>query len=193
MKPVNVLFFSSLFTYVVTSPLHSKGYAKHPSRRGRASDGLVSHVTKTVILTQTAYFTASQKESDITPTPLDSLDGPTTTSRHDGIATTTTKTSTSDFPTTLPGATTSDGCSQSFPCSGDITNYDPSTGNNACGDPVYQPTDSVIAIAYGMMGTLSSGTEKNPLCGRYVQIENPANGKTARGMVVDKCMGCVSG
>lgn len=190
MKPVNLLVFSSLFTYVVTSPLHSKGYAKHPSR---ASDGLVSHVIKTVILTQTAYLTASQKESEVTTAVLDSLDGSTTTPRHDGIATTTTKTSTSDFPTTLPGAATSDDCSQSFPCSGDITNYDPSVGNNACGDRVYQPTDSVIAIAYGMMGTLSSGTEKNPLCGRYVQIENPANGKTARGMVVDKCMGCVSG
>ena len=193
MKPVIVLVFSSLFPYVVTSPLHDKGHAKHHSRRGGASDGLIGHVTKTVILTQTAYFTASQKDSDIIPTPLESLNGPTTTTKHDGIATSTTKTSISDFPTTLPGATTSDGCTQSFPCSGDITNYDPSVGNNACGNTVYQPTDSVLAIAYGMMGTLSSGTEKNPLCGRCVQIENPANGKTARGMVVDKCMGCVSG
>ena len=176
----------------MTSSLHSKDYAKHPSRRDRASDELVSHVIKTMILTQTTYFTASQKESDITSTPLDSLDGSTTTSRHDGIATTTTKTSTSDFPTTLPDATTSDGCSQSFSCSDDITNYDPFAGNNACGDPMYQPTDSVIAIAYEMMGTLSSEIEKNPLCDRYVQIENPANGKTARGMIVNKCMNCVS-
>lgn len=53
--------------------------------------------------------------------------------------------------------------------------------------------NSVITIAYGMMGTLGSGTGMNPLCGRYVQIENPANGKMARGMVVGKCMDCVNG
>ena len=64
-----------------------------------------------------------------------------------------------------------------------LQNYDPAVGVGACGGPVYQPTDSVVAIAYGMMGTRSSGTEMNPLCGRFVQIKNPANGKTARGML----------
>ncbi len=193
MKPVIGFLYFFIFTYVVISRLYGKSYIKHHSRCGRASDGSVSHVTKTVLLTQTASFTASQ-ESDIVATSPDSLKGPNTISGHDGtIVTTKTKTSTSDFPTTLPGATNSDICTQSFPCSGDITIYDPSVGSGACGGPVYQPTNSVIAIAYGMMGVLSSGTEENPLCGRYVQIENPANGKTAREMFMDKCMGCVSG
>ncbi|KAL9132058.1 MAG: hypothetical protein Q9217_000186, partial [Psora testacea] len=150
---------------------------------------LISQVTKRVTLTQTVYSTASQKETESAPTPSNSRNSLAMISRHDSI---TIKTSRSDLSTTLPGATTPDDCTQSSPCSGDITNYDPSVGKGACGDPVYQPTDSVIAIAYGMMGTLSSGTEMNPLCGRYVQIENPANGKMARGMVVDKCMGCGS-
>ncbi len=46
-----VLVFSSLLPYVVTSSLHDKGHAKHHSRRDGASDGLIDHVTKTVILT----------------------------------------------------------------------------------------------------------------------------------------------
>ncbi len=43
-----------------------------------------------------------------------------------------------------------------------------------------------------MMGDLSSGMEVNPICARHVQIKNPANGRTARGIVVDKCKDCVS-
>ena len=122
-----------------------------------------------------------------------SPDNPATNLRHDGIVTATaTSHTTSELLSTLPGAIISNECTQPLPCSGDITYYDPSIGIGACGGPVHQPTDSVVAISYGMMGTLSSGIEVNPLCGRQVQIKNPANGKTARGMVVDKCNGCVS-
>ena len=63
---------------------------------------------------------------------------------------------------------------------------------NARGDPVYQPTNNIVTIPYGMGGGLSSGIEKNPLCGHDVRIENPANGKLARVMIVDKFLGCVS-
>ena len=92
----------------------------------------------------------------------------------------------------LPGATVLPICTLESPCVGDITNYDPSVGVGACGGRPYQATDDVIAIAYGMMGSLSSGNELNPLCGRSVQIANPANNKTAQGIAVDKCGDCVS-
>lgn len=45
---------------------------------------------------------------------------------------------------------------------------------------MYELIDNVLAIAYGMMATLSSGTKKNPLRGRYVQIEESTNGISAR-------------
>ena len=97
-----------------------------------------------------------------------------------------------DFPSTLPGAPTSARRNRFFLCTGDIANYDPSIANNAREDPVYQPTNNIVTIPYGMGGGLSSGIEKTPLCGHYVRIENPANGKPARVMVVDKFLGCVS-
>lgn len=178
------VFFFSIFTYVVIPQLYGQSNTKHHSSCGRVLHGLVSHVTKNVLSTQTTSSSASH-DSDIVTTSSDK--DPTNIPGHDGIiATTKTKISSSDFPNTLPGATAPNSCTQSSPCSGDITTYDPSVGSGACGGLVYQPTDNVIAIAYGMMGTLSSGTEKIPLCGRYIKIENPA-------MVVDKCMGCVSG
>ena len=97
-----------------------------------------------------------------------------------------------DFPTTLPGAPTSARRNRSFLCTDDIANYDPSIAHNARGDRVFQPTNNIVTIPYGMCGGLSSGIEKTPLCGHYVRIENPANGNPARVMVVDKFLGSVS-
>ncbi|MCJ1255574.1 hypothetical protein MMC24_003391 [Lignoscripta atroalba] len=98
----------------------------------------------------------------------------------------------------LPGATTSWQCESGSPCSGSITYYSPSIGVGACGnnpdssDGAYPDTYPAVAIAVDMMGSLSSGDVINPLCGKTVHITNPANGKTATGMVVDKCYGCKS-
>ncbi len=51
----------------------------------------------------------------------------------------------------------------------------------------------MLAVTYGIIGTLSSGIEKNPLYNRYVEIENPVNRRIARGMVTDKYIGYISG
>lgn len=128
MKPIIVLLFSSLFIYVMASPLHNKFHAQHHSKRGRTTDTLISQVTKR--LTQTASSTASQQKTESIPTP--SCDNLTMISRHS----ITIKTSRSDLPITLPGATTPDDCTQSCPCNGDIMNYGPSVSKSACGNPV---------------------------------------------------------
>lgn len=73
-------------------------------------------------------------------------------------------------------------CSESSPCTGDITHYD--TGMGACGWPNVS-TDKVIALPHVLMGTQSNG---NPYCGKTVTIS--LNGKTTQAEVVDKCMGC---
>jgi hypothetical protein len=97
----------------------------------------------------------------------------------------------------LPGGTTSTACTAGSPCVGDITYYNPSQGVGACGPKpdgsIYEDTDMVIAVAVGMMGSLSSGSTVNPLCWKKIKVTNPENGKTASGMVVDKCMGCSIG
>ena len=76
MKSVILLSCSFLFAYGATSPLHGKGHAKHHSRRSQVSEALVGYVTETGILTQTAYFTASQEELKLMLTPPDTLDSP---------------------------------------------------------------------------------------------------------------------
>ena len=69
-----------------------------------------------------ANSSANQEDLNIMLTPADVINSPDMTSRHNGVTATSNRTTTLDFPTMLPGAPASDGCTQSFPCSGDITN-----------------------------------------------------------------------
>lgn len=88
---------------------------------------------------------------------------------------------------TLTGATFPTGpCTAAQPCTGNATWYD--TGLGACGE-TSGGDEMVVAIYRGMMGTDSSGTNVNELCGRKVVITGPG-GQTATGTVVDKCFGC---
>ncbi|KAI9734999.1 MAG: hypothetical protein M1834_002082 [Cirrosporium novae-zelandiae] len=73
-------------------------------------------------------------------------------------------------------------CTESSPCTGEITYYTPALG--ACGW-TNSTSEDVIAMPYGMMGTQSNG---NPYCGKWVTIKNGQ--KTATAQVVDKCMSC---
>ncbi len=126
MKLVIVIIFPSLFALVVASPLHGKSHAMHHLRRSLVTTTSVSQVEKTIVLIQTAYCTASQKQTE---TVSFSSDNPATNSGHDGVVTATSiRHSASELTSTVPGATISDECTQSFPCSDDITNYDPSIG-----------------------------------------------------------------
>lgn len=98
----------------------------------------------------------------------------------------------------LPGAKASFYCTIETPCTGDMTYYYPSIDVGACGykdkisQSIYTNSDDVVALSPGMMGDLSSGVPINPLCRRSINILNPATGKNATGIVVDKCAGCVS-
>ena len=95
----------------------------------------------------------------------------------------------------LTGAQCGWSCSPGSACAGNITFYSPSQGAGACpspGNEAYPDTYPAVAIDVSMMGSLSSGTPVNSLCGKTVQITNTANGKKAQGTVVDKCGGCVS-
>jgi len=84
------------------------------------------------------------------------------------------------------GGSSPDGqCTESSPCTGDITFYE--AGLGACGTTSNGATDDVVALPHDMMGTQSNG---NPFCGLKVTIKN--GGKTATGTALDKCMGCVS-
>lgn len=88
---------------------------------------------------------------------------------------------------TLTGATFPTGpCTAAQPCTGNATWYD--TGLGACGE-TSSGDEMVVAIYRGMMGTDSSGTNVNKLCGRKVVVTGPG-GQTATGTVVDKCFGC---
>ncbi|KAL2867867.1 uncharacterized protein BJX67DRAFT_67163 [Aspergillus lucknowensis] len=86
--------------------------------------------------------------------------------------------------TSDPAPPTSGGpCSASSPCVGQVTFYDVATSMSApssCGDVNDGSTDDVIALPVGIM--------KDSDCGRTVVIKY--GGKTSRGTVVDKCMGC---
>ncbi|KND86375.1 Allergen Asp f 7 [Tolypocladium ophioglossoides CBS 100239] len=71
------------------------------------------------------------------------------------------------------------------PFNGQITYYD--IGLGACGynDAGLDYSESIVAIAVGMMGSMSNG---NPYCNQTITIH--ANGKSTTATVRDKCMGC---
>ncbi|KAL4937962.1 hypothetical protein BDV06DRAFT_215486 [Aspergillus oleicola] len=74
-------------------------------------------------------------------------------------------------------------CSESSPCSGQITFYDTATSASApssCGTTNDGSTENVVALPVGIM------TDSD--CGKTVTIMY--GGKTTTGTVVDKCMGC---
>lgn len=68
---------------------------------------------------------------------------------------------------------------------GEITYYD--VGLGACGedDSGKGKTGNIVALSHLLMGESSNG---NPMCGQSITIK--ANGRTAKGVVKDKCMGC---
>jgi hypothetical protein len=75
-----------------------------------------------------------------------------------------------------------------------MTFFNPSQGVGACGykanGAIWTDEEDVVAIAVNMMGSLSSGDVMNPFCQKKIKITNPVNGKSAVGLVVDKCFGC---
>ncbi|KAL3450761.1 hypothetical protein BJX65DRAFT_251778 [Aspergillus insuetus] len=79
----------------------------------------------------------------------------------------------------LPGGP----CSAGSPCVGQVTFYDTATSMSApssCGLVNDGSSENVIALPVGIM--------QDSDCGRTVVIKY--NGKTSKGTVVDKCMGC---
>jgi hypothetical protein len=74
-------------------------------------------------------------------------------------------------------------CSAGSPCVGQVTFYDTATSMSApssCGLVNDGSSENVIALPVGIM--------QDSDCGRTVVIKY--NGKTSKGTVVDKCMGC---
>lgn len=68
---------------------------------------------------------------------------------------------------------------------GDLTYYD--LGLGACGwdDSGKDNSENIVALSHLLMGTQSNG---NPYCGKSITVSY--NGKTVKGVVRDKCMGC---
>lgn len=73
---------------------------------------------------------------------------------------------------------------------GDLTYYD--LGLGACGidNSGEDETANIVAMSSAVMGAQSNG---NPMCGKTIKIYNEATGKTATGVIQDKCPGCVAG
>ncbi|KAI9369116.1 hypothetical protein BJX61DRAFT_520979 [Aspergillus egyptiacus] len=74
-------------------------------------------------------------------------------------------------------------CSAGSPCMGQVTFYDTATSMSApssCGFTNDGTAENVIALPVGIM--------KDSDCGRTVTVKY--GGKTVKGTVVDKCMGC---
>ncbi|GAA5936986.1 RlpA-like double-psi beta-barrel domain-containing protein [Sporobolomyces koalae] len=61
-------------------------------------------------------------------------------------------------------------------------------GYGACGK-IHQDSDKIVALQIDRYGTSSNN---NPDCGRTVEIENLANGKTTLATVADACPGCAN-
>ncbi|EEH21941.2 hypothetical protein PABG_04152 [Paracoccidioides brasiliensis Pb03] len=74
-------------------------------------------------------------------------------------------------------------CTQSSPCSGDMTHY--SGGLGACGFNIDTKNDSVVALPSWFMGTKSND---NPFCHKLLTISYGDN--THKATVGDKCDGC---
>ncbi|MCJ1340225.1 hypothetical protein MMC09_005519 [Bachmanniomyces sp. S44760] len=89
-----------------------------------------------------------------------------------------------------PGSSVSDVCTKDAPCSGIMSNYDPSGGVagglGSCGY-AKSNSDLVVAVTKEMMGTVSNG---NPMCGKMVTVVYGETSVVA--MVADKCPLCVS-
>ena len=74
-------------------------------------------------------------------------------------------------------------CSESSPCSGQVTFYDTATSPSApsaCGTTNNGHAEDVLALPVGIMGPSD--------CGKTVTVQY--GGSTVTGTVVDKCMGC---
>lgn len=91
-----------------------------------------------------------------------------------------------------PGGSTSGNCeSSSSWCTGDMTLYETAKDpdhKSSCGDVngvagINSDDDLVVAIPIGFMNKAS-------MCGKTVQIYNPASGISATAQVVDSCGGC---
>lgn len=74
--------------------------------------------------------------------------------------------------------------------SGDLTYY--TVGLGACGedDSGKDMSENIVAMSSATMGSQSNG---NPMCGKTIKIFNSANGKSATGVIHDKCPGCNDG
>ncbi|KAI4141234.1 MAG: hypothetical protein LQ340_007689 [Diploschistes diacapsis] len=89
---------------------------------------------------------------------------------------------------TLPGASVSvPACDSSSPCTGDATFY--AVGLGACGQ-TSDPSEMIVAVPDQVMGSLSSGSDMNPLCGKKVSITLIDGVGPVTATVMDKCGGC---
>ncbi|KAL3468263.1 hypothetical protein BJX64DRAFT_342 [Aspergillus heterothallicus] len=143
------------------APGHNHGH-KHNHKR----DAVTVWDTKTVVIWTTIDITTTETINHATaPEPEPK---PETTSS-----------------TTGSGSSSGSGgpCSAGSPCVGQVTFYDTATSMSApssCGYVNDGSTENVIALPVGIM--------QDSDCGRTVVIKY--NGKTTKGTVVDKCMGC---
>ncbi|KAL3487124.1 hypothetical protein BJX62DRAFT_11725 [Aspergillus germanicus] len=150
------------------APGHSHGH-KHNHKR----DAVTVWETKTV----TTWTTI-----DVTTTILPGQQAPPSTIIEESINHATAPEPEPESETST-STTTGGPCSAGSPCVGQVTFYDTATSMSApssCGLVNDGSSENVIALPVGIM--------QDSDCGRTVVIKY--NGKTSKGTVVDKCMGC---
>ncbi|PYI20979.1 hypothetical protein BO99DRAFT_401464 [Aspergillus violaceofuscus CBS 115571] len=104
----------------------------------------------------------------------------TTTSSSSSSTSTTAAAAATTSASSSSGSSSSGVCSESSPCSGDITYYE--VGLGSCGE-TNTDSEHVLALSHTIM--------QKSYCGKSVTINY--GGKTATGTIVDTCMGCAEG
>ncbi|RAK72391.1 RlpA-like double-psi beta-barrel domain-containing protein [Aspergillus fijiensis CBS 313.89] len=104
----------------------------------------------------------------------------TTSSSSTSTSTTAAAAATTSASSSGSGSSSSGVCSESSPCSGDITYYE--VGLGSCGE-TNTDSEHVLALSHTIM--------QKSYCGKTVTINY--GGKTATGTIVDTCMGCTEG
>ncbi|KUI72933.1 Papain inhibitor [Cytospora mali] len=144
-----------------------------------------SSTSEVYVAPETTTSTTPVETPTTTSTPV--VETPTTTSTSVAAAATT---AASDSGSTVSVNTDVTSILGSDFFSGDLTYY--TLGLGACGidNSGQDMTANIVAMSATTMGSQSNG---NPMCGKTIKIYNSASGKTATGIIQDKCPGCAAG
>ncbi|ROV92793.1 hypothetical protein VMCG_09061 [Cytospora schulzeri] len=189
---------SSSSTPVVIAPVETPSssssiYVAPPAPTTTSSSSIIissSSTSEVYVAPETTTSTTPVEIPTTTPVVETPIAAPTTAAAAPAATTAAVASSSSESGSTVSVNTDISAILGSDYQTGDLTYYD--LGLGACGvdNTGQDQSANIVAMSSATMGSQSNG---NPMCGKSIKIYNKATGKTATGIIQDKCPGCVAG